>query len=287
MKRIVLLVLFINALRCAATKNSLIKPDEYMTASRPDRAVASLESHESENVEQGLSYYKSLFLLIISLMHGTLFFTVLERLTITAPWELGLGDILTHLLYAVVYLRVFQSQVSAAIKYDRLWQFSLSDFILVFGAVSFEYLLFNSRKVYWIGSDGELILILVFAIFASVSYLMSYLRVRSGLNTKTKRSEMRIQISNVAAMVLVGTIALTLYAFPLERLDIVGRLLIVFVVTVNLIDSSKNLVSHIRQLTKVNDLFSLCCRGCRHWLSRTLIKWYLETVIVRRDVMGY
>ena len=238
MKRIVLLVLFINTLRRAATQNSLIKPDENIAASRPDRVVASLESHESENVEQGLSYYKSLFLLIISLLHGTLFFTVLERLTITAPWELGLGDILTHLLYVVVYL------YSA-----RLWQFSLSDLILVFGAVSFEYLLFNSRKVYWIGSDGELILILVFAIFASVSYLMSYLRVCSGLNTKIKRSEMRIQISNVVAMVLVGTIALTLYAFRLEGLDIFGRLLIVFVVTLNLIDSSKNLVSHIRQLT--------------------------------------
>lgn len=51
---------------------------------------------------------------------------------------------------------------------------------------------------------------------------MSYLRVRSGLNTKIKHSEMRIQISNVVAMVLVGTIALTLYAFPLEGLDIVG-----------------------------------------------------------------
>lgn len=213
-----LLVLFINTLRRAATQNSLIKPDEYMTASRPDRVVASLESHETENAEQGLSYYKSLFLLIISLLHGTLFFSVLERLTITAPWELGLGDILTHLLYAVVYLRVFQSQVSAAIKYDRVWQFSLSDLILVFGAVSFEYLLFNSRKVYWIGSDGELILILVFAIFASVSYLMSYLRVRSGLNTKIMRSEMRIQISNIVAMVLVGTIALTLYTLPLEGL---------------------------------------------------------------------
>ncbi len=50
-----LLVLFINALRCAATKNSLIKPDENMTASRPDRVVASLESHESENAEQGLT----------------------------------------------------------------------------------------------------------------------------------------------------------------------------------------------------------------------------------------
>ena len=100
MKRIVLLVLFINTLRRAATKNSLIKPDEHMTVSCPDRVVASLESHESENAEQGLSYYKSLFLLIISLLHGTLFFTVLERLTITAPWgELGLGDILTHLLY--------------------------------------------------------------------------------------------------------------------------------------------------------------------------------------------
>ena len=78
---------------------------------------------------------------------------------------------------------------------------------------------------------------------------MSYLRVCSGLNTKIKRSEMRIQISNVVAMVLVGTIALTLYAFRLEGLDIFGRLLIVFVVTLNLIDSSKNLVSHIRQLT--------------------------------------
>lgn len=78
---------------------------------------------------------------------------------------------------------------------------------------------------------------------------MSYLRVRSGLNTKIKRSEMRIQISNVVVMVLVETIALTPYIFPLEGLDIVGRLLIVFVVTVNLIDSSKNLISHIRHLT--------------------------------------
>jgi len=50
-------------------------------------------------------------------------------------------------------------------------------------------------------------------------------------------------------MVLAGTIVLTLYAFSLEGLDIVGQLLIVFVVTVNLIDSSKNLVSHIGQLT--------------------------------------
>ena len=47
LKRIVLLVLFINTLR----RDSLIKPDEYMTASRPDRVVASLESHESENAE--------------------------------------------------------------------------------------------------------------------------------------------------------------------------------------------------------------------------------------------
>ena len=46
-----LLVLFINTLRRAATQNSLIKPDENMTASRPDRVVASLESHESENAE--------------------------------------------------------------------------------------------------------------------------------------------------------------------------------------------------------------------------------------------
>lgn len=51
---------------------------------------------------------------------------------------------------------------------------------------------------------------------------MSYLRVRSGLNTKIKRSEMRIQISNIVVMVLVGTIALTPYIFPLEGLDIAG-----------------------------------------------------------------
>ena len=56
MKRIVLLVLFINTLRRAATQNSLIKPDENMTASRPDRVVASLESHESENAESTGSF---------------------------------------------------------------------------------------------------------------------------------------------------------------------------------------------------------------------------------------
>lgn len=47
---------------------------------------------------------------------------------------------------------------------------------------------------------------------------MSYLRVRSELNTKIKRSEMRIQISDGVAMVLVETIALTLYTLPLEGL---------------------------------------------------------------------
>lgn len=147
----------------------------------------------------GVEGFRGLFFLLVSLLHGSLFFSLVESLLSRGEF-FSLSFWTSAFVNLSVFFRVIQSQLAAALKYGRYWSMRPFDFISVFLAVLMEYLLFCHYRYPWGSGNFRSVLLTIFCIFGTLSYIGSLLRVRRKLGAKDLADERRIQLFNVATM---------------------------------------------------------------------------------------
>lgn len=160
--------------------------------------------------ETKLTFFYEVLVLIVSLLHGTLFFVLAEQ-AIDLINNFSFWGLSKVVFFFILFLRIFQTHILAAIKYSEKWLFKSMDFILVFLTALFEYILFSSHRILDCGQTWYLLLILIFCIFGISSYGITYLRVRNSYSGNAKRNELRIQIINIICIFIIGILYLLCY----------------------------------------------------------------------------
>ena len=154
--------------------------------------------------ETKLTFFYEVLVLIVSLLHGTLFFVLAEQ-AIDLINNFSFWGLSKVVFFFILFLRIFQTHILAAIKYSEKWLFKSMDFILVFLTALFEYILFSSHRILDCGQTWYLLLILIFCIFGISGYGITYLRVRNSYSGNAKRNELRIQIINIICIFITLT----------------------------------------------------------------------------------
>lgn len=101
------------------------------------KTVISEESKKEEKIsistqEGGFTEdFKTIFLLIISLLYGTLFFFLCEN-TINIVQQYSKVELSILCLQIAMYFRIIQTHLLAAIKYSKNWRIKSFDFLLIF-----------------------------------------------------------------------------------------------------------------------------------------------------------
>lgn len=85
--------------------------------------------------------FKTIILLMVSLLHGSLFIILCDQ-TLTLIRFPRTVSVAALVMNYAIFLRVFQTHLLAAIKYDSRWKIRPFDFVYVFVTALFEYLLF-------------------------------------------------------------------------------------------------------------------------------------------------
>lgn len=160
--------------------------------------------------ETKLTFFYEVLVLIVSLLHGTLFFVLAEQ-AIDLINNFSFWGLSKVVFFFILFLRIFQTHILAAIKYSEKWLFKSMDFILVFLTALFEYILFSSHRILDCGQTWYLLLILIFCIFGISGYGITYLRVRNSYSGNAKRNELRIQIINIICIFIIGILYLLCY----------------------------------------------------------------------------
>lgn len=148
--------------------------------------------------------FRSLFLLIVSLLHGNIFIALTERVISQVGAPNGGIFWTTTVLYYVLFFRILQSQLAAAMKYDSAWRVSPFDFVVVFLTAIFEYVLFTHDRFAWASDTFRLQLLLAFSFFGAASYLFTYMRTRGEMGRAERTSERIIQILNTGFMLVAA-----------------------------------------------------------------------------------
>lgn len=162
--------------------------------------------------------FRSLFLLIVSLLHGNIFIALTERVTSQVEPSSGWMFWTTTVFYYVLFFRIIQSQLAAAMKYDSAWRVSPFDYLVVFLTAIFEYVLFTHDRFQWASDLFRLRLLLGFSLFGAASYVFTYLRTRDEVGTLERVSERHIQSLNAGFMLASGA----LVCAAMVRPDLLG-----------------------------------------------------------------
>jgi hypothetical protein len=157
--------------------------------------------------------FRGLFFLLVSLLHGTLFFVLLGE-TLKAVESGSLYFWSATAVNFAVFFRVLQSQLAAALKYDMHWRLGPFDFIAVFVAVGLEYTLFVHSGYDWGDESFRLILIAIFGIFGALSYVGTFSKIQQGLTSQERLVEIATHGSNVLLMVACVFTALGALIWP-------------------------------------------------------------------------
>lgn len=172
--------------------------------------------------------YKEIYLLILSLLQGSLFFVLIDNVNIFKK-KVDVYTISFYILACIIFFRIFQSQMLAALKYDEKWDFKALDFVVVFIFAMFEYYLFdfigrtaNLQKIY--------LFIIVFALMGAVGFWYTL----KSLKKKYQPRERELQILNIAITLLIAIIAVVGYLIDCYTLHIVVNVIIVLVLSLNI-----------------------------------------------------
>ena len=76
--------------------------------------------------QKQLSFFYEILVLIVSLLHGTLFFSLAEK-TIDLINSFTLIGLSYLTFFFAIFLRIFQTHILAAIKYTEKWDFKPLD----------------------------------------------------------------------------------------------------------------------------------------------------------------
>lgn len=150
-----------------------------------------------------LSFFYDVLVLIVSLLHGTLFFLLADKVIdlINNFTVLGLSFLL---FYFSLFLRIFQTHILAAVKYTEKWVFRPMDFIMVFFTALFEYLLINNERIRNSREEWYYYTIFAFCLFGVIGYFITYRRTCKHYDGIEKSAELHIQIINIVCILIVG-----------------------------------------------------------------------------------
>ncbi len=152
--------------------------------------------------------FRAIFLLIVSLLHGTLFFILGERLV-----ELFKAYSLEHLsllvLFFSLFFRILQTHLLAALKYDTAWRIKPYDFVFVFFTALVEYLVFMHESIAPSRDWFLRSVLVIFATFGVVGYSLTYASTRTSIaDPDDRRRERIVQGTNITVVALMGALCL-------------------------------------------------------------------------------
>lgn len=159
-----------------------------------------------------LTFFHETLILIVSLLHGNLFFILGEKL-VEMINDFSFSKASQLLFMFCVFFRIFQTHLLAAIKYTNKWVFKPLDFVLVFGTSLFEYLLFSNDTIHNNQSNWYYGLLFFFCIFGIIGYALSYFRTKRSFPAHERRKELLLQSANIICVLLVGVINAVCYFF--------------------------------------------------------------------------
>lgn len=150
--------------------------------------------------------FKSIFLLIISLLHGTLFFFLCEK-TINLVQDYSKIELSILCLQIAMYFRIIQTHLLAAIKYSENWSIKSFDFLLVFLTAFFEYILIHIDTLGGEITISTSVAILIFSLYGVFGYFISLQRVKQRISNRSiKKVEMKIQGINIFVLLVVSVL---------------------------------------------------------------------------------
>jgi hypothetical protein len=173
--------------------------------------------------------FRAIFLLIVSLLHGTLFFILGERL-IDLLNDYSLEHLSLQVLFFSLFFRILQTHLLAALKYDSAWQIKPYDFVFIFFTALMEYLAFMHESVAPSRDWFLRTVLVIFATFGVVGYSLTYASTRNAIaDLNDRRRERIVQGTNITVVALMGALCLV---------DLLWRPFPAFFVIVNFVVSA-------------------------------------------------
>lgn len=119
--------------------------------------------------------FKEVYLFILSIVHGGLFFILLEHLNKILYKGVNHKNIALTLFLFTLFLRIFQSQLLAALKY-RSWRLYFIDLFVVFTIATLEHqiILFSSNN----DVSNFVFLVRAMAVLGILGYLYTYIKIK-------------------------------------------------------------------------------------------------------------
>lgn len=176
--------------------------------------------------------FKELFILIISILHGELFFIISEH-TLLLIDDFNIEWLSKIILFYAVFFRIFQTQILAAIKYDGIWKVRIYDFIIVFITVLFEFIFFKiSFSDNVLNMRGHIFMI-IFALFGIFGYYHTYITYKNNVSSDFK-NEKKLQIINIMALLIILIIEIIVLWVTNIKIIIYSNILIAIILYINI-----------------------------------------------------
>lgn len=173
-------------------------------------AVQSSPDVKSRDGAPSYEFFYEILVLIVSLLHGELFFVLVDR-TISLINNYSITDLSLLLFFFTLFFRIFQTHLLAAVKYTEKWSFKPLDFILVFITAAFEYIMFCNDRIIHNPTRWYYYSIFCFCVFGIAGYIITYCRTCSRYSGREKPSEIKLQVINGICVFIIGALHFSLY----------------------------------------------------------------------------
>ena len=144
--------------------------------------------------------FKELFILIISILHGQIFFLISEKAT-NLMGNFSIKELSLVILFYSMFFRVFQTHILAALRYQLKWNVKVFEFILVFLTALFEVFLVRSSMLK--SAYPFHILLIIFSLFGIFGYFLSYKQYSKVNNKYLLAFEKKLQTINILILLFI------------------------------------------------------------------------------------
>ena len=178
-------------------KENSLKTDKYL-------------KEKTNRDDKKMDFFHEILILIVSLLHGSLFFILADQL-IDLINSFSFLELSSLIFCFALFFRIFQTHLLAAIKYTEKWSLKPLDFVMVFITALFEYLLFSSEDIQSNGKDVYYHIIFIFCIFGIIGYFVTYKRTYKNYKKSGKKNELKIQAINIFCILFIGLLSIIGY----------------------------------------------------------------------------
>ncbi|MDO4753475.1 MAG: hypothetical protein Q4A41_00575 [Bacillota bacterium] len=180
--------------------------------------------------------FKTIFLLLISLLYGNMFFELCDGIhNIILDYKVVSLSIL--LLQLSSYFRIVVSHLLSVIKYSNNWQMRFYDFFLVFITAFFEYSLIKIEIFSSLLGTEVLLpsLMIAFSMFSIIGFYTSYKRAVEGKEVceNIRQDGKRLQFINITLLFFV--ILLNLLSLTCNNLFVVSNFISSCIILLSLV----------------------------------------------------